>query len=64
MGKVQSLSHSKWECTYHITWIPKYIKKKIYKEPIAHLGDVFRELAKQKDCEVLGGHLLADHVHC
>ena len=63
MGKVQSLSHSKWECIFHITWIPKHRKKKIYKELRAYLGDVFKELARQKGCEVLEGHLLADHVH-
>jgi putative transposase len=63
MGKVQRLSHSKWECIYHITWIPKYRKKKIYEELRAYLCDVFRELARQKDCEVLECHILADHVH-
>ena len=59
----QSLSHVRWECKYHVTWIPKYRKKKIYVELRKHLGEVFRELAKQKECEVLEGHLLVDHVH-
>jgi putative transposase len=49
MGNVQSLSHSKWECIYHITWIPKYRKKKIYKELRKYLAEVFRELARQKE---------------
>ena len=63
MNKVQSLAHSKWECKYHVTWIPKYRKKKIYVELRKYLGEVFRELARQKECEVLEGHLLVDHVH-
>ncbi len=63
MGNVQSLTHSKWECIYHITWIPKYRKKKIYKELRKYLTEVFRELARQKECEVMEGHLLPDHVH-
>ncbi len=63
MGNVKSLSHSKWECNYHITWIPKYRKKSIYGELRKHLGEVIRSLAKQKESEVLEGHLMVDHVH-
>ncbi len=62
MGNVQSLSHSKWECIYHITWIPKYRKKKIYEELRKYLGEFFKELARQKECEVMEGHLMSDHV--
>jgi len=46
-----------------VTWIPKYRKKKIYVELRKYLGEVFRGLARQKECEVLEGKLLADHVH-
>ena len=60
MGNVKSLSHSKWECIYHITWIPKYRKKKIYKELRKYLGEVFKELARQKECEVMEGYLTSD----
>ena len=63
MNDVQSLNHSKWECKYHVIWIPKYRKKKVYGELRKYLGEVFRELARQKECEVLEGHLMADHVH-
>ncbi|MBW2597064.1 MAG: IS200/IS605 family transposase [Deltaproteobacteria bacterium] len=48
---------------YHITWIPKYRKKKIYKELRKYLAEVFRELARQKECKVMEGHLMPDHVH-
>ena len=53
MGNVQSLSHSKWEYIYHITWIPKYRKKRIYKELRTYLAKIFGELAKQKECKVI-----------
>ncbi len=59
----QSLSHTKWECKYHIVWIPKYRKKKLFKELRQELGQVLRELARQKESEIEEGHLLADHVH-
>ena len=59
----QSLRHSKWECKYHIVWIPKYRKKKLFKELRQELGQVLRELARQKESEIVEGHLRPDHVH-
>lgn len=59
----QSLSQTKWECKYHIVWIPKYRKKALFFELRKYLGEILRELAKQKECEVLEGHLMPDHVH-
>lgn len=63
MNDVSSLSHSKWDCKYHIVWIPKYRRKALYKELRQHLGEVFRELASQRECTIHEGHLLPDHVH-
>ena len=63
MKQINSLSHSKWECMFHVTWIPKYRKKKIYGKLRKFLGKTLRDLAKQKECEVLEGHLMSDHVH-
>lgn len=63
MKTINSLSHSKWECMFDVTWIPKYRKKKIYGKLRKHLGKTLRELATQKECEVLEGHLMSDHVH-
>ncbi|WP_027360565.1 IS200/IS605 family transposase [Desulforegula conservatrix] len=63
MSDRQSLSHSAWECKYHIVWIPKYRKKTIYVELRKYLGDVFRDLARQKESAILEGHLMSDHVH-
>ncbi|MBL7205513.1 MAG: IS200/IS605 family transposase [Desulfobacteraceae bacterium] len=48
---------------YYITWIPKYRKKKSYEELRKYLGEVFKELARQKECEIMEGHLISDHVH-
>ncbi len=63
MDETQSLAHTKWECKYHIVWIPKYRRKVLYGQLRRHLGGVLRELARQKECEVEEGHLLPDHVH-
>ena len=60
---VRSLSHAVWECKYHIVWIPKYRKKTLYGQLRRHLGEVFRRLARQKESEVVEGHLMLDHVH-
>ena len=59
----QSLSHSRWDCKYHVVWIPKGRKKKRYGPLRKELGVVFHELARQKECRVIEGHLLRDHVH-
>ncbi len=59
----QSLSHSRWDCKYHLVFVPKYRKKKLYGEIRRYLGPVFRELARQKECEILEGHMVQDHVH-
>ena len=63
MDSTESLSHSKWECKYHVIFIPKCRRKVIYEKLRPHLGDVFRKLAEQKESQVLEGHLMADHVH-
>ena len=51
MNNDQSLSHTKSECKYHLTWIPKYRKKTLYGDLRKHLGEVFRELARRCECE-------------
>jgi putative transposase len=63
MDQYQSLCHTKWECKYHIVWIPKYRKKKLYAELRVLLGEVFRGLAEQKESRIIEGHLMIDHVH-
>ena len=63
MEDAQSLSHAVWECKYHLVWIPKFRRKTLYGELRRHLGEVFRELAQQRESRVLEGHLQSDHVH-
>ena len=63
MDNYQSLNHSKWECKYHVVFIPKYRRRTLYAELRRHLGGVFRMLTQQKECTVEEGHLMPDHVH-
>ena len=63
MGQARSLNHTKWECKYHVGFIPKCRRKVLYKELRRHLGEVFRQLAGQKESRIEEGHLMPDHVH-
>ena len=59
----ESQSHVKWDCKYHIVFIPKYRRKAIFGTLRAKIGRMLRELCEQKGVELLEGHALADHVH-
>ena len=63
MTEIKKLSHSVWECKYHIVFIPKYRKKRIFGDIRKDLPEVLRRLARQKECEIIEGHLASDHVH-
>jgi putative transposase len=63
MNEYQSLNHTKWECKYHVVWIPKCRKKALYGQLRKQLGPVLKELAQQKESEIVEGHLVADHIH-
>jgi putative transposase len=63
MDWYRSLSHSKWECKYHVVFIPKYRRKGLYQALRRHLGEVFHCLAEQKESRIEEGHCLVDHVH-
>ena len=63
MSDYGSLAHSKWDCKYHIVFIPKYRKKKLFCQVRRYLGDVFHELARQKNSKIVEGHMMSDHVH-
>jgi putative transposase len=62
MTDYESLKHTRWECKYHVIFIPKWRKKRIYGQLRKDLGSVLRELARQKESQVEEGHLMADHV--
>lgn len=63
MDQTASLSHSKWECKYHVVFIPKCRRRALYGQLRKHLSDVFRELARHKDSRIEEGHLMPDHAH-
>ncbi len=59
----ESLSHSKWDCIYHVVFVPKYRKKVLYGKVRSFLGPKFHELATQKRSKIVEGHMVQDHVH-
>ena len=63
MSEFQSLAHSKWDCKYHIVFVPKCRKKVLYGKIREFLIPKFRELASQKDCKIVKGNMVQDHVH-
>ena len=63
MNDVESSSHTKWDCKYHIVFIPKYRRKQLFGEVRRYLGEVFHDLARQRECVIHEGRLLPDHVH-
>ena len=63
MDAYESLSHSVFECKYHVVFIPKCRRKTLYGTLRPYLGKVFRQLAQQRECRVEEGHLMPDHVH-
>lgn len=58
-----SLSHSKWDCKYHVVFVPKCRRKALYGKIRHELGTIFHALARQKDCTILEGHVMPDHIH-
>jgi len=63
MKEYQSLSHTRWDCKYHIVFIPKKRKKKIFGVLRQHLGEIFHELARHQESKIVEGHLMPDQVH-
>jgi putative transposase len=63
MDNAESVSHTRWECKYHVVFIPKYRKKTLFSELRRYLGPVLRQLAEQRESRIEEGHLLPDHVH-
>ena len=63
MNENESLSHTKWECKYHIVFIPKYRKKALYGVLRQRLGEMLKQLAMQRESRIEEGHLMRDHVH-
>ena len=62
MNNIQSIRHTVWECKYHLVWIPKF-RRKVYGQLRQYLGEILRELVRQRESRVEEGHLRPDHVH-
>ena len=63
MRDYKSLAHTKWDCKYHVVFIPKYRKKVIYGQLREYLGEIFHELTGHRECTIEEGHLMGDHIH-
>ena len=63
MENHSSLSHTRWQCKYHVIFIPKCRRKKLFGVVKKRLGTVFHQLARQKGCWIEEGHIMPDHVH-
>ena len=59
----QSLAHSHWDCKYHVVFVPKYRRKVLWGKVRPALGIIFKDLARQKECNIHEGHIMPDHVH-
>ena len=59
----ESLSHSRWDCKYHVVFIPKCRKKTLYRKVRTYLGNVFHEFVSQRGSEIIEGYMVQDHVH-
>lgn len=63
MKSKSSLCRTRWDCKYHIVWIPKCRRKVLFGRIRSYLGEVFHKLARQRESEILEGHLCKGHVH-
>jgi putative transposase len=63
MKEYQSLSHTRWDRKYHVVFIPKRRKKRIFGAVRKHLGEMLHELAGHKGSRIVEGHLMSDHIH-
>lgn len=60
---MESLAHTKWNCKYHIVFIPKYRRKEIYGKIRLDIREIIKELCRYKEVTILEGHMMLDHVH-
>jgi len=62
-NEYQSLAHSRWDCKYHVIFVPKRRRHQLYGQIRRQLGAIFHALARQKECQIIEGHVMPDHVH-
>lgn len=63
MNDINSLSHSKWRCQYHIVFAPKYRRQEIYGKIKVDIGKILRKLCEQKGVKILEAQACPDHIH-
>ena len=63
MDDVKSLTHTKWNCKYHIVFAPKYRRKVFYEEKRQEIGAILRELCRWKGVEIIEAEVCPDHIH-
>ena len=63
MNDINSLSHSKWRCKYHIVFVPKYRRREIYGDIRKDIGVILRKLCEQKKVEIIEAELCQAHIH-
>ena len=63
MKEWQNSAHVRWECKYHIVFVPKYRKKVLYGRTRKQMGQILRQLCRQKGVEIMEGHAVPDHIH-
>jgi len=63
MHNWESLSHVRWDCKYHVVFIPKYRKKVMYGKLRKKVGEILRNLCRQRGVELIEGHAMPDHIH-
>ena len=59
----QNLSHVRWECKYHVIVVPKYRKRVLYGKIRRRVGEILKDLCRQRGIEMIEGHLMPDHIH-
>ena len=58
-----SLSHTRWNCKYHVVFIPKYRRKEVYGKLRVDIGRIIRQLCEYKGVEIVEAHACSDHIH-
>ena len=59
----RSLAHVKWDCQYHVVIVPKYRRKEFFGKMRRRIGEILRELCRQKEVEIVEGNAMPDHIH-
>lgn len=63
MDGYKNLAHSRYDCKYHVVFVPKFRKQSLFGKIREYLKGVLHELAKQKGCQIISGHIAKDHIH-